>query len=247
MTPVDVLKSIFQRKVEKNHKYSLRAFARDLNLSPGRLSVILSGKEEPGYRFIKKIQSSSVWDAKEKDMFGEALQVSLGFGVNSIGPKMSLDEYESADLNSVEVHTILTLLRTEGCNDNHEWMAKRLSIDVSEVDFAIAALLHHKIIEHKDKRYVQKIEGLICDEKGSNPKQIGKKYQTFLEQTVPRLMNQEKEHSLFGTLMVALDKEDIPRVKKLLQTTFKKIEAMADKSKRTEVYNLTVINQRLSR
>ncbi|AZZ37199.1 hypothetical protein CIK05_10515 [Bdellovibrio sp. qaytius] len=247
MTPVEVLKSILKRKVEKNRKYSLRAFARDLNLSPGRLSVILSGKEEPGHRFIKKILTSAVWEEKEKALFTAALQEHMGFCEETVAPQINLYEFSSEDLDSIETHTILALLRTKNSTDDHAWIARRLNLTKTVVDLSIQALLKHNVIAHTKNRYIQKIEGLTYDEKGKNPKRIAERYQRYLQQAMPELLKLEKEHSLFGTLVVPLDKEDIPRVKKLLKTVFKKIETISNQSKRSEVYNLSVINQRMSR
>jgi cyanate lyase len=46
MNAVDILKNIFQERINKNPKYSLRAFARDIGLSPSLLSMVMSGQRQ---------------------------------------------------------------------------------------------------------------------------------------------------------------------------------------------------------
>ncbi|WP_373997869.1 DUF4423 domain-containing protein [Bdellovibrio bacteriovorus] len=246
LSPLEVLKLAFKRKTERNPKYSLRAFARDLNMSPGRLSVILAGKEEPGHRFISRILQSSVLVAEEKALFESAVRDRMGFDEEAIAPHVNLHEYPSQELDSIQVHSILCLLRTTKTTDDHAWIAKRLKLKKEDVDSAIATLLEHGIIIHKRNKYYQKVAGLVYQEKNQNPTRIAKSYQKFLIDSLPNILDMDRDHSIFGTLVVALDKEDIPKVKKLLQTTFKKIKAISDKSKRTEVYNLSVVKQKMS-
>lgn len=245
MLPADVLQLVFQRKIDKNSKYSLRAFARDLNLSPGRLSVVLASKVEPGPRFIKRILASSVLDASEKALLNAAVLDRRGFDEQAVGSQLNLHEYDSTELDSIEIHTILALLRTRNCSDNHAWIAARLKLSQKAVDKAIAILLQHNVIVHRNNCYFQKIEALHYEPKKPNPK-IAESYQKYLQDSIPNVLNLEKDHTIFGTIVVSLDKEDIPRLRKILHTTFKKIHAISDKSKRTEVYNVSVIEQKMS-
>src|SRR5690606_4321007 len=43
-TPVEILKSIYARKAKANRRYSLRAFARDLELSPSFMTNFMKGR-----------------------------------------------------------------------------------------------------------------------------------------------------------------------------------------------------------
>lgn len=55
---IDLLNSVFERRRIKNSKYSLRAFARDLGISPSALSLILSDKRKISSRQALQILDS---------------------------------------------------------------------------------------------------------------------------------------------------------------------------------------------
>jgi transcriptional regulator with XRE-family HTH domain len=51
----DCIQRELDRRIQKNHSYSLRAFARALKLEPGALSQFLSGKRIPSFKASQKI------------------------------------------------------------------------------------------------------------------------------------------------------------------------------------------------
>lgn len=67
----EILYAIFKKKQGRNPSYSLRAYARDLGISPGRLSVILNNKDQPGQRFLDCITRSKILSQTEKQYLHE--------------------------------------------------------------------------------------------------------------------------------------------------------------------------------
>ncbi|MGE0617107.1 MAG: hypothetical protein AB7P04_15865 [Bacteriovoracia bacterium] len=49
----ELLKAALAQRIQKNPAYSLRAFARDLGISPGHLCEVLSGK----HRLSRRMES----------------------------------------------------------------------------------------------------------------------------------------------------------------------------------------------
>ncbi|MDG0817884.1 TIGR02147 family protein [Bdellovibrio svalbardensis] len=245
--PSQAIKDIFEKRVKRNPRYSLRAFARDLGTSAGRLSVIMAGKEQPGDRFNAKVLSGKALTAEEMKIFSNSLRSSKGLDEESVEQFLELSDYNSKELDTVEVHAILALLQTRKDNDDPQWIAKKLGYSLSTVKKSLQALVDHNIIVHRGKGYRQKISGIRYHNKHKDPQRVSAAYRDYLMQTVPTIMEQSREHTLFGTFVVSLDKKDIPKVRKLLANVFDRLHAMSEKGERTEVYNLSVVMQLMSK
>lgn len=63
------LKNILTSRIQQNPRYSLRAFARDLNFSPSRLSQILQGKEGISASVSKQFAQSLEFSDEEQKYF----------------------------------------------------------------------------------------------------------------------------------------------------------------------------------
>lgn len=66
---IQILKSEFDKKVDKNPRYSLRAFAKHLEISPASLSNVLSGKKGLSERVAKSISEKLGFNAEESEFF----------------------------------------------------------------------------------------------------------------------------------------------------------------------------------
>lgn len=64
-----ILKNILKDRQEKNIKYSLRAFAKELEISPASLSQILSQKKGLSEKFSTKIAQKLNLSLEEKELF----------------------------------------------------------------------------------------------------------------------------------------------------------------------------------
>ena len=68
-TYIEYLKSELERRLGQNSSYSLRAFARDLQISPGNLSEIVKGKRPLSKKNAQKIAGSLGLNPIEEEAF----------------------------------------------------------------------------------------------------------------------------------------------------------------------------------
>src|SRR5688572_26470320 len=68
-----LLKKELSLRCQRNPRYSVRAFARALAMSPGALSQILSGKRLPSYKTSLKITKSLGLSPKDRHKFLHSL------------------------------------------------------------------------------------------------------------------------------------------------------------------------------
>lgn len=94
-----ILQQTLQSKQKKNSRYSLRAFARDLRVSPSFLSEVLNGKYGISRQLARQIAERLGFDAKESAHFCELadLEVTESRTRSRKDPKRS--DVEEVELN----------------------------------------------------------------------------------------------------------------------------------------------------
>src|SRR5688572_11466089 len=118
--PVDWLRLEYARRRAKNAHYSLRAFARQLQVSSGPLSEILSKKRSLSVKMAMHITERLMFTPAERDHFIALLSKPL--------PMPSSYQQLEADKFCVIAdwyhYALLSLLETEGCKNDPRWMAE---------------------------------------------------------------------------------------------------------------------------
>lgn len=120
------LQQCFTERCKRNPRYSLRAFARNLEVDPSTLSQVLSGK-----RALSKV-AMETWASKLS-----ARAQDLQF-LSSYVP-MQVDTF--AAISDWYHYALLELTCVSGFEDDPKWIAKRLSITVEEAKAARDRLL----------------------------------------------------------------------------------------------------------
>jgi hypothetical protein len=67
-----ILRTVWLARKDRNRRYSLRAFARQLQLSPSFLHEILHGKKRLSRRTAERVASTLKFDTELKDRFIKA-------------------------------------------------------------------------------------------------------------------------------------------------------------------------------
>ncbi|MES2768584.1 MAG: TIGR02147 family protein [Bdellovibrionota bacterium] len=163
---INILKERLADRIKRNSRYSLRAFAKDINMSPGRLSNVLNGKsglsldkastiaqkldlsEAEAEWFITSVQSQ---DARSKTKRSEAQR-----RINAL--KKTYKDYQQLNLDQFALisewyhFALIDLMDTKDFKNDTQWMAKRLGISKVEVEVALSRLKSLNFIkEEKNK------------------------------------------------------------------------------------------------
>lgn len=151
---IDILKQQLEMRTAKNANYSLRAFARDLGLSPSRLSEVMNKKKGLSAMAATLLADKLGLTEKEKDFFL--------LSVKAQHARSSKDKTEATDILDKKLipakknkqlearefeqahnwyHTaILELTELKDCQHTVEWFAKKLKLKKVIVKNAIERL-----------------------------------------------------------------------------------------------------------
>ncbi len=234
---IDSLKHSLEQRTKHNPSYSLRAFARDLNVDASNMSKMISGKLKPQKETQKR------------------LLLKLGYSVEEIkkiiaSKDRSFDEqFNHLNIDSFEIvsewyhDAILELTRLSFFQPNTKWIAKTL--DISEVKIKLA-------IDRLEKLGWLKIDSAGWhDLSGDNTTNMDSDYTnqalknlqiSLLEKSIESVKTDPVEKRNHTSTMVTIDENDIPEVKKRIKTFRKDLTSFLERSssKANNLYQLQI-------
>ncbi|NRA67482.1 MAG: DUF4423 domain-containing protein [Pseudobacteriovorax sp.] len=131
----ETLRSEFAERKSRNPSYSLRAYARFLEISPTSLSLFLNGKRGLSEKAKRPILRK------------------LGF----LDGELDTDDFSEIDLDKVKIiadwyfFAILSLMETDDYQHDCQWIGQRLNISQLLAKEAISILEKNGFIEFDDK------------------------------------------------------------------------------------------------
>ena len=146
--PLDVLKGEFHRRRTVNPAYSMRAFARFLQIQPGRLSEILSAKRPLTPRMATHIADRLALPPEQKGQLLSTLREERSLRKMSRFIKAPVGRFHYSQMESDAFHlisdwfhfAILSLLKTQDAKHDVKWIAQRLNLATLDVREALERL-----------------------------------------------------------------------------------------------------------
>jgi uncharacterized protein (TIGR02147 family) len=139
------LEAEYRRRQHRNPAFSLRAFARQLDLDASELSKILKCRRAVGARLVSRVGRKLGWSEAEIDTV-RSYQARVSPSPDAQNPgypapgefsaKKLSEEYFEA-LSHWQYFAILSLLNTEDFSPSVVWIARRLGLTRNEVTIAV--------------------------------------------------------------------------------------------------------------
>jgi transcriptional regulator with XRE-family HTH domain len=228
---------------KRNPNFSLRAFARWLDISPGQLSQMMTGKRTITPETLKKIGQRLGLSPAEKKLLMSSLMKDHGFiegGEIKSGLNLKDDQFRLiADWYHI---AILSLSKIKGAQADPRWVARRLGISMEEAHGALLRLQRLGLIETKPV-FRQICEAMdIVSEIPSEA--IRKYHKQNLALASEKLELVSLELRQFQSLSMLLNPSSLKLFKKLIDDFLAEAAVAAESnqnpSSAVEVYNLNV-------
>lgn len=203
---LEYLKAELFQRGRRNKNYSLRSFAKSLDISPSSLSAIINGKRPLTNKMVRRLC--------------EQLKVSPQRFISS-----SDERYSKVDLDSFSLisdwyyFAILELIKLKDFNSSIESIAERIGLECSQVKIAIDRLVRLGLIGISEN-------GEISDQSTGFTTNIGKEiedralreYQKqILEKSLTALEDVPIENRNHTSMTFAVSKEDLEEGKKIIK------------------------------
>lgn len=153
-TVAEFLLTEFARRKLRNESYSLRAFARDLEVSASRMSELLNGKKSLSEKLAHRIAGHLKLKVADREQFIDLVLASSSRDSNV--RRLAQERIQQAREQERMTHlpgdkfqliaewqhaAIMELTQLEGFRSDSHWIAKQIGIGVSQVDEAIGRLV----------------------------------------------------------------------------------------------------------
>jgi uncharacterized protein (TIGR02147 family) len=245
------IQSELDRRIQKNHSYSLRAFARALRLEPGALSQFLSGKRIPSLKASQKILQALDLSVEDRKAFLSSLvKRHQARGLKRLSPALRSIEIEeprkviSADafriIGDWYHYALLLLAETEGFKADNRWVASRLGISQMEAKFAFDRLQDLKLLQKVDGKWRFVDQDITTEDKSLTTPALKRRQKQVLEKAIEALENDPIETRSMTGMTMAIDPEKIPEAKKLISEFNRKMSKFLETGKKSEVYELQI-------
>jgi len=220
-----------------NPAYSLRAFARDLGVSPATLSQALSHKRQVSAKNALKIASRLLLSPEEAArLFADHGKA----GRTKVKPQFfELEEDRFRLVADWYYFAILSLARVPNNKAAPEWVSKRLGISLFEARAALTRLKRMRLISTKDGRLRRTATSLMTGH--ATPSEALRKHQKqnlkLAERAIDRVPLALRENS---SVTMAIDPRRIGEAKRRILEFKKSLSNYMEKGELGEVYTLAV-------
>jgi len=218
----EILLNELQLRTHKNSAYSLRAFARDLSLTPSHLSSLLKKKAGISKEKAIKIAKTLNLSAEQKKIFVGLAESQ--FGRNEVQRKQAFDQlqkiqtkYKSNEVVDADLFTlisdwfhfaILELCYVKNFKAIPSWIASRLAITAVQAEEAISRLLKYKLIKFQNNQLVPTQDFSVV--KGDIPlTSIRKFHSSMIQMGLASIETQNIEQRCLRSSFLAIRKDKL--------------------------------------
>jgi uncharacterized protein (TIGR02147 family) len=237
-----ILKDEFSRRSAANPRYSLRSFAKALDVSPTILSLVMSGKRPLAKKTALKIADRLALTPLQMQLLmaktrPQAKEAPVG---------ASAYEFDAISLETFSVisdwihYAILSLLEIPNVKSDAKWIAKALNINEVAAQSALDRLQQLGMIKKSKGKWKQSSMPIKVENKVSTS--ATRKFQAqLLQKAMASLENDPIEVRDFSSMTLAIDPELIPYAIEKIRAFRRELTAdLESKGNAKEVYNLTV-------
>jgi uncharacterized protein (TIGR02147 family) len=249
------IQASLSERIERNPRYSLRAFAKILGLQPSALSQIISGKRFPSSKLASRLFSVLNLSPLEEQEFLKSLaQAKVGAGLKRVSPQLrnllsqkavpaatkdiSLDLFRTmAEWYS---SAILELTYLKGFKSDAQWIATQLGITVLEASTAIQRMLELELLQLVDGRLQKTNEQLVTADRHLTTKAHKNRQKKILEKSIDSLQNDPIAKRNHTAMTFAINSKKIPEAKARIEKFMNEMTLFLEEGEQDHVYEMTV-------
>ena len=250
----DYILEEFKKRTAKNPQYSLRAFARDLQLTPSRLSEALNRKCGISSKRASDLADLIGLPTVEKQRFVTMVEAEHGRSkaVRSKAeqalentqptlPEKTLQLEWIKYFSSWHHNALLELVYVDGFKPLPIWIARRLGITILEAREALNRLLYLGLLKVQDGKVFRDDEFLACpsDVPSADLRRIQTELLKKAEHSLAINTIQERDVT---AVVFAVDKDKMKEAKEALKTFRRKFcrDMVSVSQNKNRVYALTM-------
>lgn len=233
----ETLQLELNRRRALNPAYSLRAFAKNLGVSPAQLSQLISGKRKLTAKAASKIADRLSLSPFERMQLVESVAKAEASPKSAIA--LALEEEAFRFIADWYHLAILSLLELPQAKAEPRWVAKRLGISALVASQALNRLKTLNLLEVSPRGFKLTAEALRVTPVARS-QAVGKYHQQVLAKASAAIDEVPIEQREICSLTLALDPRDVPKAKARISEFLRGLSAVLESGEKKAVYSLAV-------
>jgi len=222
----------FKSRQKRNPQYSLRAFAKSLEMSPAQLSQILSGKRNLTVKAIHRLSSKLSLSPLEKENFLRSW--SSQTQTIEVQQKRILQDDEFKLISDWYHFAILSLAQIRNSCTQPSWIAERLGITVAQAKEAVLRLQRLGILgPGPDLEQISPPLSVVSEIPSEAIRSYHRKILNRAQEQLEAVPVEERD---FSALTVPVSKKNIGRYRSLIEKFQEDLSKLARPSSDDEIY-----------
>lgn len=236
------LKEVFASRQRVNPAYSLRAFARHLDLNASTLSAVLKGKRGLPRKTIPTVAKQLKLSPVERAQFVISLQRASSMWPTPTAPSTRVlsDELHHVIISEWEHFAILALMDAVDFESSTDWIARRLNISRWRVDSCLQHLIESQLIVRAKDESLSKTHAQFTTSDDVMSLALQKSHTESLQIAQQKLEAIPLNQRDFSSVMVTLSADHIALAKTLIRNFRKDFMALVEQTPGREVFQLNL-------
>ena len=246
------LKDELAARISSNSRYSLRSFAKQMNIPASTLSELLSRKKQMTMGLVAKIADGLKMSEHEAAYL--RLLVQLETESDEIRKEelqkraaqySSVSQAKSLNLEMFRViadwYCIVILESLELSNLSEKQLVKQLGISRFEYKMAIERLEKLELIQKNSLGQYEKTKSDLLAESQIPNSALRKFHQQMLQKAILAVEEQTPKEKVIGSETLTISKSQVKEASKIIEECFQKISLLSKKTRSKEaVYHLGI-------
>jgi uncharacterized protein (TIGR02147 family) len=235
------------RRCERNPRYSLRAFARMLEVDPGLLSKVLANKRRLTLAMAQHIAQQLELEPATRRRFllsitGQEQEggEDAGAGPASAEEQTLIDETQFQIIADLRHYGILELSTTADFKPDARAIAARLGMTAIEAQLAIERLLRLGLLVRDGDQLIKRSASVTTANKNVTTGALRLHQKQVLKLAINALENEPLERRSMTSMTMAVAPGKVPLAKRLIQQFMDDLCEVMQEGELSEVYQLGV-------
>jgi uncharacterized protein (TIGR02147 family) len=245
----------FEARKQRNPGYSLRAYARDLDMPPTKLSEVLRGKCGLSARSATAIAKKIKLSREETEWFVLSVEAHHSRSpkvkreslvrLQNLENKCGFDEIslEQFKIISDWYHfAILELTETEGFQSSPKWIASRLGISTKEAFEAIQRLLDFGLLQKLKSGSLKQTKADLITPHGIPSREMRKHHSQIIMKALDSLDVVPVEQRDVSSLTMSFTESQVAEARRLIKEFYRKFDRVMKSpgGPKDRVYSLAI-------
>lgn len=252
MSYLTIIENEFSARASLNESYSMRAFARDLDLSASQLNDIVKGRKGLSSNKAMVIAKNLGLEGSEVLVFKALVEKEHGRSerIKNLAVKFleentyknnfkALSQDSFAILSDWYHFAILSCMELDQYDGSIDFIVEKLGLDYDVVQPAIKRMLREEMIDLNRGRFYPTNE-MYTTSHDIESKALKNSHKQTLKQAIECIETVPVELRDITSITMAIDPEKIPEAKEMIKDFRRKMSSFLESGNKTEVYNINL-------